>query len=477
MISGLGDSSVATFSTPKPVPSSNGRLPAISHEVADFVLAASWDGLPRDVQKEVVRTNLNWVACAVGGANTPTAEVAIRAVLGMGSQGSTPVLGRSERFDMVNAAFLSCLNSAAQAFDDTHLKTITHPTGPVAAAAMAAIHALATQGKPSSGKDFLLALALGIEIECRLSNAIKADGAGADLGWYMTGVSGGIGAAVAVGRLLKLDHGQLVSAIGLAAAQACGVRSTHGSMATAYVPAIAARNGLTAAYMAAAGFTCSDGSIDGRNGLLQVMSPNADVERIRSGLGIEFELLNNAYKPYPCGIVIHPAIDAALALLANLAVSKEAIERVDLRVHPDALNLTWRKLPDTVLDAQVSLYHWVAAALVNGSAEIGQSELPCIQDSEVRAMQEKIFPVADTLLASDQAEASVRLNNGQVFQIRIEHASGSIANPMNNEQLEAKFRSLTRRVLSEKQVDLLLQACWNMDAAQDPLEVFRLGSL
>ncbi len=378
---------------------------------------------------------------------------------------------------MVNAALLNCLNSAAHAFDDTHLKTITHPTGPVAAAAWAAIHSLSRQGKPVSGEDLLLALVLGIEIECRLSNAIIADGAGADLGWYMTGVSGGVGAAVAVGRLLGLDHGQLVSAIGLAAAQACGVRSTHGSMATAYVPAVAARNGLSAAYMAAAGFSCTDGVIDGRNGLLQVMSPNADAAQINRALGTDFELLENAYKPYPCGIVIHPAIDACLALAADPAVNKAVIARVDLRVHPDALNLTWRKLPDTVLDAQVSLYHWVAAALVHKSAGIEQSELPCIQDPAVRALQTKIVPSVDESLAGDQAELALHLGSGQVLEIRIEHATGSAANPMTNEQLTAKFRSMTMRALSEERANQLLEVCRNLGSMDDALGLFRLGAL
>lgn len=449
---------------------------AISHAIADFVLAASWSALPDKVRLEARRALLNWVACAVGGANTATAETAIRAVAAMGGAGDTPVLGRPERFDMANAVLLTCLNSAAQAFDDTHLGTITHPTGPVAAAALATIHHRSAQGDRLSGQDLLLALVIGIEIECRLSNAIIAEGAGADLGWYMTGVSGGVGAAVGVGYLLGLDHDQLVSAIGLAAAQACGVRSTHGSMATAYVPAVACRNGLTAAWMAAAGFTCGAGSIDGYNGLLQVMSPNAAPEPIRRGLGIEFELMNNAYKPYPCGIVIHPAIDACLELAAHPAFEKGAVDRVDLRVHPDALNLTGRKLPATALEAQISIYHWAATALVHRRAGIEQSELPGVQDAQVRAMQEAVYPVADPALASDQAEARLQMKGGRVLEASIRHATGSAANPMSDKRLEEKFRSMTLRVLDENRVARLLTLCKAMDDIEDPLELFRAGS-
>ena len=448
----------------------------VAHQIADFVLATSWSTLPEIVREEARRAFLNWVACAVGGANTATAEIAIRAVSKMGGAGDTPLLGRPERFDMANAALLCCLNSAAQAFDDTHLKTITHPSGPVAAAALAALHCRSADGVRGSGEDLLLALVVGIEIECRLSNAIIADGAGADLGWYMTGISGGVGAAVAVGRLLGLDHGQLVSAIGLAAAQACGVRSTHGSMATAYVPAVACRNGLTAAYMAAAGFTCGEGAIDGNNGLLQVMSPNAAPDRIGAGLGRDFELMHNAYKPYPCGIVIHPAIDACLALAADPAFEPDLIERLDLRVHPDALNLTGRKLPDSALQAQISIYHWVATALVHRRAGIEESELPCIRDTRVRAIQEAVFPVAAALLASDQAEARLTMKDGRVLEVRIEHATGSAANPMTDRQLEGKFRALTSRVLDDEKVARLLAVCEAIDRVEDPLEVFRAST-
>ena len=448
----------------------------IAHEIAAFVLATSWSTLPQVVRKEAQRAFLNWVACAVGGANTATADIAIRAVSRMGGAGDTPVPGRPERFDMVNAALLSCLNSAAQAFDDTHLKTITHPSGPVAAAALAALHHQSVHGVRASGQDLLLALVLGIEIECRLSNAIIADGAGADIGWYMTGISGGVGAAVAAGRLLRLDHGQMVDAIGLAAAQACGVRSTHGSMATAYVPAVACRNGLTAACMAAAGFTCSEGSIDGKNGLLQVMSPNAAPDRIRDGLGREFELMQNTYKPYPCGIVIHPAIDACLALAENPAFDPQLIERLDLRVHPDALNLTGRKLPDTALEAQISIYHWAAAALVHRRAGIEQSELPSVQESALRAIQQIVFPVPVASLASDQAEARLTMKNGQVLEVRIEHATGSAAKPMTDKQLEEKFRALAGRVLDDGRTERLLALCTDMDRAADPLEVFHAST-
>ncbi|MGP1615381.1 MAG: MmgE/PrpD family protein, partial [Pollutimonas bauzanensis] len=311
----------------------------VTHCMAGFAIDTSWDGLSERLRAESVRALMNWVACAVGGAGTPSMDAAVKGIMAMDGEGATPVLGRRERTGMSNAALLGCLSSSAHTFDDTHLATITHPTGPVAAAALAAAHTLSRAGNPVPGTGLLNALSIGIELECRVSNAIAAGG-GSSIGWYMTGLSGGIGAAAAVGRLLGLAHEQMIHALGLAATQACGLRATHGSMAITYVPAVAARNGLVSAYMAQAGFTCSEISIDGRNGLLQVLSATADPRKIREGLGRDFELLNNTYKPYPCGIVIHPSIDACLELARSGAISPGDIERVDLRVHADALNLT-----------------------------------------------------------------------------------------------------------------------------------------
>ncbi|HYG42227.1 MAG TPA: MmgE/PrpD family protein, partial [Bordetella sp.] len=292
-------------------------------------------------------------------------------------------------------------------------------------------------------------------------------------GWYMTGLSGGIGAAVAAGRLLGLSRGQLTAAIGLAAAQACGFRATHGSMAIAYVPGLAARNGVAAAYMAASDFECSTHAVDGRYGLLDVLTGTTDTAPIRDSLGLRYEFLNNTYKPYPCGIVIHPAIDACLALYREEGVRAEDIAGVDLRVHPDALNLTWRKLPETVLDAQVSLFHWTAVALARGAAGVEQGEIDCVMDSQVRALQSCTHAEADAGLADNQAVVTVRLRDGRVCERITRNAIGSITNPMTDAQLAGKFRALATPVLGEAASARWLKACLAVEGAVDVAEIAR----
>jgi 2-methylcitrate dehydratase PrpD len=444
----------------------------ITHPLADFALRTTFTELPENAGREAKRAWVNWVGCALGGSNTDTTEAAVRGSLSFQRDGSAHLLGRSERLDLVDAAFVNCLSSSSQTFDDTHLKTITHPTGPIAGALLAV-----AETRKVSGSELLLALVIGMEIECRISSAIAAPGSGAHGGWFMTGLSGGIGAAAAVGRLIGLDHAQLVSALGLAATQSSGLRATHGSMAIAYVPGIAARNGLSAAYLAKAGFTCSDIAIDGRNGLFEVVAPGADAASVVTDICSVKEFLGNSYKPYPCGIVIHPAIDACLELVGRHALSGEQIERIDLQVHPDAMRLTWRKLPANAFDAQVSLYHWVAAALVFGKAGLDQGELAAVENPKVRALQERIFVQTVDTLGSDAATVEIRLRNGTTLQATIEHAIGSVARPMSDAQLDAKFLALAARVLEGDRAATLLAACRQTDSCDDVAAITRLGAL
>ncbi|WP_375462054.1 MmgE/PrpD family protein [uncultured Enterovirga sp.] len=447
----------------------------VAETMAEFARTARWEELPAEIRREAGRAWLNHVGCATGGASTSTVAAAIRGVRSMGSAGSVPLLAREERFGLGDAALLGSLSASAHTFDDTHLATITHPTGPVAAALAAVSFELSSAGRPVPGKDLLAALMVGTELECRVSMAISAGGS--HLGWYMTGLSGGIGAAAAVARLLGLDQDGFVWAIGLAAAQACGTRATHGSMALTYVPGVAARNGLVAAYMAGSGFDCGPGSVDGRNGLLQVLTGGRDAAPIMDGLGSRYEVLNNAYKPYPCGIVIHPAIDACLHLIRAEGVDASGIEAVELRVHPDALNLCWRKLPETEADAQVSLFHWVAAALVTGSAGLDQGALACISHQAVRSLQEKTAATPDPGLLGNQAEVELRLRGGRTVKRFTSDATGSVSNPMTDDQLTAKFRALARLSLGNEQAEDLLALSLGTPDLPDAADVLRAGCL
>jgi 2-methylcitrate dehydratase PrpD len=434
---------------------------AITRELAAFAVRSKFDDLPDIVRSEAARAFLNWMGCVFGGAREAAVDIAAAVALEAGAVPRASIIGRGERTDMASAAFVNCLSSSVLAFDDTHLATVTHPTGPVAAALFAFC-----EDHPIRGQDFVHALVLGMELECRLSNVLLLPPSRSNIGFYVTGLSGPIGTAVALGKLLNLDEQRMVWAIGLAAAQAAGFRVTHGTMASGFVPAQAARSGVSAALLAAKGFDCSDQVLEGPKGFLDVFSTGADLDRAADGLGERFETLSNAYKPYPCGIVIHPAIDACLEIAEQLP-SDGKITQVRLKVHPLALTLTGRREPTTPLETQISLFHWAAAALRRRAAGLEEMQRTAIADPGIAGLRERIAADPEPALGRDEAIAEVMLADGGKFRSHVKNARGSLARPLTDDELDRKFISQVRSVLSPERTQDLLRRCRGIGEAAD----------
>jgi 2-methylcitrate dehydratase PrpD len=225
--------------------------PAVTRELARWAIRTSHHDLPANVRKEATRTLLNYVGVAVGGSHHETVDIAVSALSPFSGPPQATLLGRRERFDVMTAAFVNGVASHVFDYDDTHLKTIIHPGGPV----ISALLALA-EYHPIDGKPFLNALVFGVETTLRIGNAVYPDHY--DRGWHITGTAGPFGAAVAAGKVLGLDEQRMVWALGLAASQPVGLRESFGSMNKSFNPGRAASNGAFAALLAAKGFTSSE---------------------------------------------------------------------------------------------------------------------------------------------------------------------------------------------------------------------------
>ncbi|NDU92499.1 MAG: MmgE/PrpD family protein, partial [Ferrovum sp.] len=260
----LGFAQVAGTAASTPTAAQN-----VTHILARYIVDARYEDLPGSVRKEGIRTLLNWVGVAVGGSRHETIECAVGALAPFSGPPQAALLGRRERFDIMNAAFINGVSSHIFDYDDTHLKTIIHPAGPV----VSAILALA-EYHPISGQDFLNALVLGIETSCRIGNAVYPNHY--DVGWHITGTAGVFGAAVSAGKILGLNEQQMVWALGLAASQPVGLRESFGSMNKSFNPGRAASNGLFAAILAARNFTSSDGMIEAKRGWAHTISTKQD---------------------------------------------------------------------------------------------------------------------------------------------------------------------------------------------------------
>jgi 2-methylcitrate dehydratase PrpD len=433
-------------------------MTALSRDLARYVIASDLDRVPDAVRREGSRTLVNWFGCVLGGSRADLIDKAFAVADRLSGPRYATALGRGARLDIVNAAFLNCFGSSLNAFDDTHLVSIVHPTGPVASVALA----LAEQ-RGIAGRDFLHAVLLGIEIECRMGCVLMEPPGDCSVAFTMTGLVGGVGAAACAGKLLGLDEERLVNALGIAAVQAAGYREGFGTMTRDFPMAQSARSGLIGALLAAEGFTAAETTLDGPRGLVNVFATTPNIAAATRGLGERYELLNNAYKPYPCGIVIHPAIDACMEAMGDESFDWRAISDVKLAVHPDAIKVTGLREPENGLAAQISVYHWAAATLIRRQATLEEATDAASRDGDIRALRARVVAESDPRYGRDGAGVEIRLKDGRRLEASVEHCRGSAARPMTTGELEDKTRLQARGLLDDGAIEELLALCRDIE--------------
>jgi 2-methylcitrate dehydratase PrpD len=382
------------------------------------------------------RTLLNVLGTAVGACEHP----GTRALTGAASgRGDTAVPGRVELAGLLDAASATGFAAHVEDFDDTDLATVLHPGAPVLGASLAI-----GQHVGCSGREFLHAFAVGCEAEMRLARSISPSHY--DLGWHITGTCGVVGAAVAAGLLLRLDAAQLSNAIGFAAAQTLGHREAFGTMLKAYHAGKASANGLLAAWLAGYGLTGPDDPIGEPGGFAAVLSDAFAPGALTDGLGEEWVLESNSFKPYPCGIVSHPAIDAGIALHDRLG-SVSDVATVKVGCHPLVTELTGNPRPGDGLEAKFSTVHGIAAGILDGQVGLPQYADDFVRAPALTALRDKITLVVDPAIARDQATATLSTVDGSTITERVAHARGSLERPLTDDELLAKVTSLVEPVL------------------------------
>ncbi len=428
--------------------------------LAEFITGFSSAEIPQAVREVAQRSLVNWAGCALGGARHPAVEIALEAMRPFIGAPHASVIGRSDRVDALNAALLNGISSHVLDFDDTHLATLVHPSGPV----LSALLALA-QHHPIDGRTFIDAIVLGIEVECRI--ALGVCPAHYDIGWHVTGTVGGFGAAAAVGRALNLDARQMAWALGIAATQASGLREVFGTMCKGLHPGRAAQSGLSAALMARAGFTSSLRAIEAPRGFAHVLSTEQNFDRMTDELGTVWHTLENSFKPYACGLVVHPVIDGCVTLRKTHDFESGDVEAIALRVHPLVEELTGKPAPTTGLEGKFSVNHSAAIALHEGRSTSGHYTDTAVRIPEVAALRERVTVEIVPGIRVDEAYVSVRLKDGRKLEHHVEHALGSIKRPMNDMQIDDKFMDLAHVVMTQAQASRALHACRSVESLTD----------
>jgi 2-methylcitrate dehydratase PrpD len=431
------------------------RRQDVTRALAEWIVGCEPAHIPAAVQDQGVRSFVNWMGCAVGGARHETVDRALDGLTQFSGPAKATVLGRTERLDVLHAALLNGISSHVLDYDDTHLKTIIHPAGPVASAALAVCEL-----KNLSGAEFLHALILGIEVECRIGNSVYPDHY--DRGWHITGTTGVFGAAAAVGKLLGLNVQQMVWALSIAATQSSNLREMFGTMTKSFHPGRAAQNGAAAAFLAQANFDSAEAGIEGRRGFAAILSDKQDYGEILDTLGKSWEAELNSYKPFACGIVIHPAIDAGIQIHDEHKIKPEDVETIELLAHPFVLELTGKTEPKTGLESKFSIFHSAAYALARGDGSPTAFTDEAATDPAIVALRKRVKVTTDKSVHEDEVTYTVKTKDGRTIKKYIEHAIGSVHKPLSNEQLNVKFTRQSALVIGEARTKALLDLSWKI---------------
>ncbi|MBN1238780.1 MAG: MmgE/PrpD family protein [Gammaproteobacteria bacterium] len=434
--------------------------------LASWVADSDYDAIPTDVRREAKRALLNYLGCALGGSIEPALDTAVRVLAPYSGPKTAQLLGRAEVFDPLHAALLNGIGSHVHEYDDTLPKNYIHPSPPVASALFAYAAA-----NPVDGRRFVEAFVLGFETESRVGNAVYP--AHYDAGWHITSTAGVFGAAAAVGRLLGLTSRQMVWAFGLAATQAAGIREMFGSMAKSFQPGRAAQNGYTSALLAQADFTAGERALEGPRGFAAVTAQRYDLDKITDGLGEEFDLRVNAYKPYACGLVVHPTIDGCSRIRERHRPAPESIEAVRLRVAPLVLDLCNHKTLNRALQSKYSIYHAAAIGLARGKGGLREFTDEAVRDPVLARLRSLTTATPDPAVTEDQVHIEVQLSSGEVLELFVEESLGNLRRPLSDEQLEEKFRDQAVLALPADVVERVIDQCRRIDELDDVGELVR----
>ncbi len=413
-------------------------------QIVDFIVNTGYDDLPAEVVTAVKVNILDTLGCALGGSGAPGSREVARLFTGLGGIKASSILVCGGRVPPQAAGLVNAAMAHALDFDDTHDRAVLHTGVTAVPAALAVGEYLGAV----SGKEMITAVALGIDLVCRMGLATKSWH-----GWILTSLYGYFGAAAVAGKLLGLDAEGMLNALGIAYAQASGNQQSviDGALSKRLQPGFAVSGGILAALLAREGITGARKVFEGKAGVFNLYGRgDYRPEALVSEPSWRFEVTNLSYKPYPCCRIAHSAITAALSLVAEHKLEADRIKEVTVGVSRTAyyslcLPVDIKHQPRNVVDAQFSIPYTTATALARGKVGIEDftaealrrpevlgiaSRLSCYEDDEItRAAGRQIAP----------ARVTVKLTDGREYSAVVDYPRGHFTNPMTPEEFCRKL--------------------------------------
>jgi len=441
--------------------------------LAQHVCRTGYADLPASTVASAGRDILDTFGCMLGGSGSPGIDELFAVISRWGGLPESRVLLRGLRLPAPQAALLNASMGHALDFDDT-LDTggSIHPGVSVLGAVLAVCDSL----EHVTGRDVLLAVALGLDLSCRIALASTLD-----RGWHRTAAIGIFGAAAAAGKLMGLTPEEMLAAFGIAYGHAAGNRQCilDGALTKRMQAGQAASAGVFSAVLAKTGFTGAQHIFNGRFGFFELYQPNGyDASVLLRDLGTAFRGEGLSYKPYPCGRPLHPAIDAALAARARLEIERaDEIAAVTIEADPAGHDEQFgrgpaKRRPTQVVEAQFAQPFLVATALVHG--KIGIAEVDGLGDASVLALSDRIAGLARGGRPKGSLSITVQRTDGRSVTVEASDPIGSPGKPLSNAQFEAKFRDCARNAvqpLPNASVDGLLAAIERLEVLPDAREL------
>jgi 2-methylcitrate dehydratase PrpD len=421
----------------------------LTNYVAGFVVDARPADLPDDVVALGKKSILDGIGLALSGSVAHSGQIVLRHLDELGlKDGAATVIGFGRKVAPRFAAFANGVGIHADDYDDTQLAVatdrvyglLTHPTAPALPAALAVGELVG-----ATGAQVMLAYHLGVEVECKIAEAINPRHY--QTGFHATATCGTFAAAAASSSLLKFDAATTARALSIAGSQSAGLRENFGTMTKPFHAGRASESGVAAAQFAAHGWTATDKILEAPRGFFNAAGGGYDIEAIYERLGSPwtFSSPGISIKPHPSGSLTHPGMTEMARLIREYGIKASDVTHVRVGTNSNMPNALIHHRPQDELQAKFSMEFCMAILLLDGRAGLSEFTDATTQRADVKAMIDKIDFVIDE--KAEQAGyhkmttlLDITLADGRVIHGESDFGKGSPANPMSYDEVANKFR-------------------------------------
>jgi 2-methylcitrate dehydratase PrpD len=453
-----------------------------AYTLSDFISHTSFKDIPAEIVDVVKKEILDCLAVMLGGTSDDTARRLYSLVGEWGGREESSIIGYQGKFPSPHAALVNGSMSNALDYDDTHERAHLHVGGVVIPPAFAISEAV---GKVT-GKDFITAVCVAVELGCRLGMAVKPAKKVFMGGWSFGPLLGHFTAAAVTAKLLNLDEEGTHNALGIAYHQASGnAQAMRDKAASKKIgPGFASRDGVTASLMAARGITGAKSIFDESEiGFFNLYHAGCNRDVLLDNLGRKFEMYDVSFKPYPCCRLNHRFIDAVLKLVEGNNIIPEEIELLEVSVCGDVYETLCtppqeKKAPQNAMAAQFSLPWTLACGIVRRKATTSEFNLEALSDPKLLNMAARIKPILNPALPDEHAFSQIRLTTKKnTFETETTHPLGSVELPVTFDDLGRKLldcSSIASISISPEELSQVISMVKNLEDVKRVDEIVQL---